>query len=187
MFDRRFQPYWATFLIALASAAVLTAMGRTFISASGAVWPWYGGLGTAESNMHLTDWYTPSHVIHGILFYAGIWLVARKLSVGWRLALATLIEAGWEVLENTTAVIERYRNTTVSTDYIGDSVVNSTVDIAAMLLGFWMAHKLPLWLSVAVILGFELWTMLVIRDGLALNVLMLLWPSGAILDWQAGG
>lgn len=187
MFDRKSMPYWVTLLIALASAAILTVMGRTFISASGTVLPWYSGLGTAESNMHLTDWYTPSHVIHGIVFYAAIWLVARRLAPGWRLALATLVEAGWEVLENTNAVIERYRNTTVSTDYIGDSVVNSTADIVAMLIGFWMARKLPIWVNVAVIVGFELWTTLAIRDGLVLNVVMLLWPNQAVLDWQAGG
>lgn len=187
MFDRRVLPYWATLFITLASAAALTLMGRALISASGEVRLWYGGLGTAESNMHLTDWYTPSHVIHGIVFYALVWLVARRFSVGWRLVLATLIEAGWEVLENTNAVIERYRNTTVSTEYIGDSVVNSTVDIVAMFVGFWMALRLPIWVNVAVILGFELWTTLAIRDGLALNVIMLLWPSQAILNWQSGG
>lgn len=179
--------YWATLLIFLASAAILWLMGRTVISASGHVWLWYGGLGTSESNMHLTDWYTPSHVIHGILFYAALWLVARKLPLGWKLALATLIEAGWEVLENTTAVIERYRNTTVSSDYIGDSVVNSSVDIIAMWLGFWLARKLPIWASVALVVGFEALTTILIRDGLALNVIMLLWPSEAILGWQAGG
>ncbi|GKY86661.1 UPF0314 protein [Sinisalibacter aestuarii] len=180
-------PYWVTFMISLASGALLWLMGRAVISASGHVWWWYGGLGTPESNMHLTDWYTPSHVIHGILFYAALWLVARRLSLGWRLALATLVEAGWEVLENTNAVIERYRNTTVSSDYIGDSVVNSTADIAAMLLGFWLARRLPIWASIAIVVGFELLTTALIRDGLALNVIMLLWPSDAILTWQAGG
>lgn len=187
MFDRRFLPYWVTLFITLASGVILYAMGRTIISASGAVWLWYGGLGTPESNMHLTDWYTPSHLIHGFAFYGALWLVARRMPIGWRLVIATLVEAGWEVLENTTAVIERYRNTTLSSDYIGDSVVNSTADIVAMLIGFWLARRLPVWVSVAICVGFEALTTALIRDGLVLNVVMLLWPSEAILNWQAGG
>lgn len=187
MVSRASLPYWATFLITLASGLILFAMDRTLISGSGNVWLWYGGLGTAESNMHLTDWYTPSHLIHGFAFYGALWLVARRIGIGWRLVIATLVEVGWEVLENTDAVIERYRNTTFSTDYIGDSVLNSSADVVAMLIGFWLARVLPVWVSVAICVGFEVLTTVLIRDGLILNVVMLLWPSEAILQWQAGG
>jgi hypothetical protein len=66
-------------------------------------------------------------------------------------------------------------------------VINSTVDIAAMLVGFWLALRLPVWASVAICIGFEVLTTALIRDGLVLNVVMLLWPSETILNWQAGG
>ncbi len=186
MFERRYLPYWAVLFITVASAAVLYLMGRVAICPCGYVLPWYLPLGTDQGNMHLTDWYTPSHLIHGILFYAALWLVARRLQVGWRLAIATLVEAAWEIIENTDAVISRYREVTISLDYIGDSVINSTFDILAMLVGFWLAARLPVWASVAIIVGFEVLTTTLIRDGLALNIIMLLAPSEAIMQWQGG-
>lgn len=187
MFSRQSLPYWATLLITALSGVILYAMGRTLIYSGGYVSLWYGPLATPEANMHLTDWYSPSHLIHGFAFFGILWLVARRLPLGWRLAIATLAEAGWEVLENSTAVIERYRNTTMSTEYIGDSVINSTLDIVYMFLGFWLALRLPIWLSVAICVGFEILTTALIRDGLTLNIVMLLWPVEAIVQWQAGG
>jgi hypothetical protein len=109
-----------------------------------------------------------------------------NLSFGWRLLIATLVEVAWEIAENTDAVIERYREVTVSLDYFGDSVINSVADIGAMVLGFWLASRLPIWVTVTLALVFEAVTILWIRDGLALNVLMLLWPLDAVRDWQAG-
>ncbi|MBS0123483.1 DUF2585 family protein [Aestuariicoccus sp. KMU-90] len=180
-------PFLAAFLLIVLSGLVLYLMGRQILCPCGYVLPWYGALGTAEGNMHLTDWYTPSHVIHGFAFFGVGWLVLRRLSLGWRFALATLAEVSWEILENTPAVIQHYRDTTVSVDYMGDSVVNSTADVIAMWLGFLLARRLPIWASVAICLGFEVWTTLAIRDGLALNILMLLAPSETVLNWQSGG
>ncbi|WP_238366377.1 DUF2585 family protein [Mesobacterium pallidum] len=179
-------PFVVTALVTLGSAIILLGMGRAPWCPCGYVLPWYGPLGTDQGNMHLTDWYTPSHIIHGILFFGALLLVARRMPLGWRLVIATLVEAAWEVTENTNMVIDRYREVTVSADYNGDSVLNSMVDIVAMWLGFWLARKLPVWATVAVVIGFEALTMLLIRDGLALNVLMLVAPSQAVLDWQAG-
>lgn len=181
-----FLPYALTAAAVLAAAALLLAMGRLPICACGTVRLWHGQVPSGENSQHLTDWYTPSHLIHGILFYAALALALPRLAAGWRLFLATLVEAGWEIVENTDALIERYRGVTAASDYFGDAVVNSVADMAAMIAGFWLARFAPVWLSVAVVAGFEVLTAVVIRDGLALNVLMLLWPLDAVLDWQQG-
>ena len=185
MLNRKTLPYWIAALTVAAAAAWLLWIGREPICKCGYVKLWHGQTISSENSQHLSDWYTPSHLLHGLLFYALLWLVARRLSFGWRLAIATLIEAAWEIVENSDAVIERYRAVTISLDYYGDSVVNSVADILAMLLGFFLASRLPVWVSVALVIGFEALTMVLIRDGLALNVLMLVWPLDAVRDWQA--
>ncbi|MDF3604779.1 DUF2585 domain-containing protein [Paracoccus sp. DMF-8] len=185
MFTRKTLPLWVTFFIILAAAALLLIMGREPICTCGHVKLWHGETYSSESSQHLADWYTPSHLIHGLLFYAALWLVARRVPMGWRLVIATLIEAIWEIVENSDAIIERYRAVTISLDYYGDSVVNSVSDMLAMVLGFFLAARLPVRVSVLIVLGFEVLTIWLIRDGLALNVLMLLWPLDAVRDWQA--
>lgn len=176
---------WAA-AIALIAGAVLLAMGRLPICACGYVKLWHGQTVSSENSQHLTDWYTPSHVLHGLIFYGLLWLIARRLSVGGRLVIATLVEAAWEIAENTDAVIDRYRSATIALDYHGDSVVNSMADIAAMWAGFALARVLPLWASAALFLGAEAVTIWLIRDGLMLNILMLLWPLESVRAWQAG-
>lgn len=184
---RRFWlPYLATALIIAAAAVWLWADGRVLICKCGEVKLWHGAVVSSENSQHISDWYTPSHIIHGFLFFGALWLVARRLSLGWRLAIATLVESAWELVENSNAVIERYRSVTISLDYFGDSVINSVSDILAMVLGFWLAARLPVWATIAIALGFEATTIWLIRDGLALNVLMLLWPIPEVAAWQAG-
>ena len=170
-----------------ASAAYLLAIGRPLLAPSGTLRLWVNDPQDPEGSQHLLDWWSLSHVIHGVLFFGLLWLVARRLPVAWRFLLATLIECAWELFENSDAVIARYREGTVSRDYAGDSVVNSLADILCMAAGFALAARLPAWASAAVVLGLEALAMWAIRDGLLLNVLMLVWPVEAVRAWQAGG
>jgi hypothetical protein len=135
----------------------------------------------------IADWYSLSHIVHGLIFYAALWLVARRWPVEWRFLVALLVEATWEVIENTPMVIDRYRETTAALGYTGDSVLNSVSDILMMGVGFFLARKLPLWASIALLVVLELVPLYMIRDNLTLNVWMLLAPDPKIAAWQAGG
>lgn len=183
---RRFSPAIVLVAILILTAAWLLWIGREPICKCGYIKLWHGQVISSENSQHISDWYTPSHIIHGFLFFGLLWLVARRLSFGWRLVIATLIECAWEILENSDAIIERYRSVTISLDYYGDSVLNVIADISAMMLGFFLASRLPVWATVAIALVFEAVTIWLIRDGLALNVLMLLYPLDSVAAWQAG-
>jgi hypothetical protein len=134
----------------------------------------------------LADWYSPSHFIHGLIFYALLWYFARRQPVGRRLLVAMVVETAWEILENTPLVIDRYREATMALGYSGDTILNSLSDIVMMMIGFLVVRRLPVWVSVALAIGFELLTLVIIRDNLALNIWMLLIPTDAIRIWQGG-
>ena len=162
-------------------------MGQVPICKCGYIKVWHGTVFSSENSQHISDWYTPSHVIHGFAFYGLLWLVGRRWPLGLRLVLAIAIEAGWEIFENTDMVINRYREVTISLDYYGDSVLNSVCDILAMVGGFLLASRLPLWAIVLAIVGLEVFVGWAIRDNLTLNIIMLVYPLDAIKAWQAGG
>jgi hypothetical protein len=177
----------ALLVIALA-AAVLLWMGRIPMCKCGYIKLWHGNRADSQTSQHLTDWYTYSHILHGIIFYWLLTVVSRGyLSVGARLVIAALIEGAWEIFENTPFVINRYRSQTLSRDYFGDSVINSVADMLAMVVGFMLAAKLPAWITVFLVIAVELVLLWLIRDNLALNILMLLYPIEAIKQWQLAG
>ena len=177
----------AALVILVLAAATLLVMGRNPMCTCGTVDLWVGGRDSPKTSQMLADWYSFSHIVHGLLFYAALWLIARRWPVERRFLVAMLVEASWELIENTPMVIDRYRHATAALGYSGDSVLNSVSDILMMAVGFLAARKLPVWASVALLIILELIPLYVIRDNLTLNVWMLLWPDKAIAAWQAAG
>ena len=183
----RFRP--TVFVIALTALAVvyLRWQGRVWWCACQQLKPISLHVNSMHNSQHLFDAYSLSHLLHGLVFFGALWLFRRRVDLPWRCAIAAVIEIGWEMLENSPIIINRYRTATMALGYSGDSIVNSMGDIASFLLGFWIAKKVGLWRCIAVFLAVELAMLWLMRDNLTLNVLMLLWPIDAIRQWQSGG
>lgn len=159
--------------------------GRSLLGPDGKFGWWDNNIWSSENSQRVADAYSFSHIIHGILLYAFLSLVARKLPLKYRFLAALVIEAGWELLENSPIIINRYREATISLGYVGDSVLNSVCDVGMMAIGFLIARFSKIWVSVFLIIAMELGCLFWIRDNLTLNVLMLVHPVESIKVWQS--
>lgn len=161
--------------------------GRVWWCERGDWWPWRSDVWSPHCSQHLADPYTITHVSHGFILWWALWWAARRISIPWRACITLGVAAAWEVLENTPWVINRYREETMSLDYMGDSVVNATGDALAAVLGFFIARRLGWKWTLALLAATEIALLFTIRDNLTLNVIMLLHPVEAIKAWQSAG
>jgi len=171
-------------IIVAVQALVLHLMGRVWICSCGTVRVWVGDIWSPELSQQLFDWYTPSHIVHGILFYGLLHLLLPRTPVLVRLAIAVGIEAAWEIAENSPWVIEAYRKQALAAGYTGDSILNSLSDTLAMASGFTVARLLPWKATVALVLALEILAAVVVHDNLTLNILNFIHRFPAIEAWQ---
>jgi len=176
--------YIALAIIVIVTALLLRYQGRIWICADGTIYPWISDAWSDQNSQHLTDPYSFSHLLHGILFFGMLYKLSDKLSWMWRFNIAVLIEALWELLENSSMVIDRYREAG-ALGYSGDSILNSMGDLMSCGFGFWVAYKLGFKKSVILFIVIELVLLFAIRDNLTLNIIMLIHPVEAIKEWQS--
>jgi hypothetical protein len=186
------RPSWrkaivAALLVVLVTVGILRAMGRTWWCKCATPHLFVAGVWSEHNSQHVLDPYVFSHIQHGLVLYGLLVLVASRFSPGIRAVTAITIECGWEVVENTSWIIDKYRESTVSLEYYGDSIVNSVADIGACALGYAIAATVPVIASAVGFLTIELVMLLLIRDSFLLNVVMLVYPLEAIKQWQLGG
>ncbi|HVG30601.1 MAG TPA: DUF2585 family protein [Pyrinomonadaceae bacterium] len=183
---RQLAPWLVALLVVSLTALVLHLQGRLWVCACASVRAWTSDAWSAETSQHLSDPYSFTHLLHGFAFCGLLALAAPRTTARWRLCLAILMESVWEIVENTDAVINRYREATAALGYTGDTVLNSVGDVIACGVGFLLARRLGWRRTLAAFALVELLLIFWIRDSLLLNILMLLRPSDAVRAWQAG-
>jgi uncharacterized protein DUF2585 len=176
---------WIAILAAVATAVVvLNLEGRVWWCQAGDYVPWSWDIWSKHNSQHLVDPYSFTHILHGVLEFWLIGLVFSRLPIVWRLLIAVLIESCWEVAENSSFVINRYREATISLDYFGDSIINSISDIICCATGFVIAYKLGFWRSLAFFILTEVILIFWIHDSLIINIIMLIYPIESLKHWQ---
>lgn len=183
--------YWVVIIGALLvmglTGGIEYSTGRSLLGPDGMFGWWEGSVWSSENSQRVADAYSFSHIIHGILFYAFLWLVARKVPMKYRFVMALVLEAGWELLENSPIIIDRYRAVTIAQGYIGDSVLNSVSDVVMAGIGFVISMYSKFWVSVFLIIAMEVGCLFWVRDNLTLNIVMLAYPSETLKNWQSQG
>lgn len=163
-------------------AAVLLALGRPLGCGCGQTLLWYPGTGTGNS-LHFADWYSASHIIFGMLFYAVMWKTSRHWAAGWMFVAAAFASIGWEIVENMPFMIAIFADD-LAQSYGGDSVVNSLGDTLFTLAGFALAMSLPARGTLATAAALEIAALVAIHDSFLLTFALVLYPSETVLAWQ---
>ena len=176
-----------TLVLCVLQGIALDAMGHPVICKCGFVTLWHGDVFSLPNSRQVTDGYTFGHINQGILFCGLFWRLARRASLNWRAVAVAQSGVIWQVGENTELVLQRFRAVTIALDCFGHSVLNSVRDSVFIMVAFVMARRFPVWMSVLLVLGTEVRRTVVVRDGLALNTLMLLYPIDAVRDRQMAG
>jgi hypothetical protein len=184
--DRKW-PWLVISATVLITVGVLRIEGRRWWCACGHPWPWISDVWSEHCSQHLFDPYSFTHMSHGLICCGLLAWLCPRWPLSWRLATTVMIAAAWEIAENSTFIIERYRHATMSLHYLGDSIGNSTGDILSCVVGFMLAKRLGLWRSIALFLAMELLLLVLIRDNLTLNIVMLIHPVTVIRAWQTAG
>ncbi|MCF7865288.1 MAG: DUF2585 family protein [Candidatus Pacebacteria bacterium] len=182
----------STIIVCGATGLIELSTGRSLLGPDGKFGWWDGDIWGSENSQRVADAYSFSHIIHGMLFYGFLWLIAVKFNLPrfvmkYRYLGAILLEAGWELLENSPIIINRYREATIAQGYVGDSVLNSVSDIGMVIVGFIIARYAKVWMTILLIVAFEVGCLFWVRDNLTLNVLMLVHPVESVKVWQAEG
>jgi hypothetical protein len=183
----KYLPFAAATLAVGATMFLLRSQGRLWWCKQDNSLLWASDIWSAHSSQHIFDPYSLTHFLHGFLFFFAIWIFFRGLRPEWKFSLMILIECGWELLENSDFILERYRAVTISLDYWGDSIFNSLGDLVSCSLGFLVASRLKWMHSLAVYFAAELIALFWFRDNLTLNIIMLIYPIEAIKTWQMIG
>jgi hypothetical protein len=179
-------PWLVLAVVICAMTVFLRLQGRLWTCACGYILLWSGDINSAGASQHVFDPYTFTHVIHGFMFIALAHLFWPRLTEAWKASIALCAEALWEMIENTGFIIQRYRADTISIGYTGDTILNSFGDLLACVIGVVVARKLGLVKTLVVTAVIEVMLAISVRDGLLLNIVMLLYPIDAVRAWQAG-
>ena len=149
---------------------------------------WVGARDSPQTSQMLADWYSLSHIVHGLLFYAALWLVARRWPVEWRFLVALLDrgELGGDrehadgdrplPRDDRRARLHRRQRHQFAVRHRDDGArlprSRASCRCGRRSRCSSCSKSIPLF---------------VIRDNLTLNIWMLLAPNAAVAAWQAGG
>src|SRR4051794_18395528 len=159
----RSRPVGFVCALMLLAVVYLRCQGRVWWCQQHDYWPIALKVQSPHNSQHVFDAYSLSHVLHGILFFEFFWLFRKRMGFAWRLVAATAVEVGWEMMENSPIIINRYRTATAALGYEGDSIINSLGDVLSFVVGFYLARRLGRWRSIVFFLAVDLGMLWLIR------------------------